>query len=129
VCFKWISTIKDGVTDNSKGPDIDFITVANGSSVRIFLDHFRSYVISCTTNGIPFSLFMNFSGKSEISNLYFEPLGKEQIAELDITMNNIFGMEIFKPLGKLRDIKSRLLFSKKLPSPNEFIEGLIDAQL
>ncbi len=129
MCLKGIAAIKNGVANNSEGPDIDFIAVTNGSSVWILFDHFRSNVIGSATDGVPFSLLLNFSGKSKISNLYFESLGKEQITELDITMNNIFGVQIFKPFGELRYIESRLFFSKKLSSANEFIEGLVDTQL
>lgn len=129
MCLKGIAAIKNGVANNPEGPDIDFIAVANRSSVWILFDHFRSNVIGSTTDGVPFSFLLNFSSKSKISNLDFESLGKEQITELDITMNNIFAVQIFKPFGQLRYIESRLFFSKKLSSANEFIEGLIDAQL
>jgi hypothetical protein len=44
-------------------------------------------------------------------------------------MNNIVGVQIFKSFSELRYIESRLFFSKKLSSANEFVEGLIDTQL
>lgn len=103
--------------------------MADWSAIMIFLNHLRRNVVGSATQGIPFSIFLNLSCQSKITNLNLEPLGQEQITQLDITMNNIPSMHFLQPMGQLPDIKPRLLFSQELPPSDQLIKGLIDAQL
>ena len=75
--------VEHSVQNDSDGPVVNFVTVATFG-----LKNFRSQVVRCTTNcAFTLSLVENLGGETEISNFKAHALGKEQVAEFEISVN------------------------------------------
>jgi hypothetical protein len=107
--LKGVLSEEDCVTDNPQGPYINFVSMTYGSAIMIFLDHLRRDIIGSSTNCISFSMVLNIRSQPKIPDLNLKSLSQEQVAQLDIPMHNISGMNFLKPIGQLPDVKASLL--------------------
>ena len=59
------------------------------------IKNFRSDIVWCTAFGFfAFPFVVNFSGESKIANLNLEFVGKEKIAEFEISMDDFFLLNV-----------------------------------
>lgn len=85
------------VADDSETPNIDLAAMALG------FEDFRGNVVGGAANGFPlFARIFQFGGEPEIAHLDFHILVEEEVAQLEVSVDNLFAMEILQRMEDLQ---------------------------
>ena len=102
---RW-SAIEHRVENDTDGPDIALVGV---SVAGLLVEDFGSKVVWSAANCALFlSLVKDLSCKSEISNLETHSLSEEEIAKLEISVDDLAGMDVLHTEHKLVDVVASL---------------------
>ena len=103
--LKWGSSVEHSVQDYPNRPVVNFVTVAS-----VGLEHLRRKVVGRTANSALFlTLVEDLCGEAEISNFETHAIRQEQIAELQVTVNNSKVVGMLKSGGDLCAVDGNLL--------------------
>lgn len=98
-------------------------------SLHVF-DDFRSNVVWRPTHrSFPLSLKFQFGRQTEVTKLQFHPVVDEEVAQLDIPMDNHVVMEIAECLHQLIDVILNFGHSKLVPFLDELVHVFVRANL
>ena len=88
--FEWRLSNEKGISNDPHAPYINFIWMA-----FFIIKDFRSDIVGCAAFCFfALSFVVNSCGKSEITDFNLEFIGKEKVAEFEISMNNFFLLNV-----------------------------------
>lgn len=116
---------QERVHDHPEGPDIHFEAVADFA----VQDLGRDVVGRAADGSLFFAVEFELGGQPEVSQLELVLLPKEQITELEVSVDDAVGVEVLECLDRLHDIVLHLLVCQFLPPLDEFVERLVWAHL
>jgi len=115
------SAIKHGVENDTDGPVINLVTMAT-----VLFEDLRGKVVWRSANSaLLLALVKDLGGKAEISNLKLHVLVKEEVAQLEIAMDNFARMNVLNTLNELVDVVASLDFVQALASLDHVRKGLV----
>lgn len=126
--FEGRPTHQESKNDNSEGPYVDLVGVAT-ACIRVINDLGR-YVVGCTANS-PFALALKveLGRQAEVSELDLHACREEEVAELEVAVEDAVAVQMLDPSENLQSITLDLDLSEALASFEHFIESLIRAEL
>ncbi len=60
---------EDGIAYNPQGPYINFVSMADGCAIKVFLNHLGSNIVGSSAKSIPFSILLDISSEPKITDL------------------------------------------------------------
>jgi hypothetical protein len=123
--LKWRFTNDQSVNDDSQRPNVYFIRVT-----LLSLKYLGSNIVGSTADSpLSLTIELKLGGKTEISNLDLHLVIKEEITQLEISMNNSVGVKVLDSIANLDYVTLHLQLMKPPPPSEQLIEGLTLAQL
>lgn len=105
LCFEWWLAHQESIHDAANRPDVNFIRVT------FLVQYFWCNVVRCSAKSfLSFAFVFDACGETEISNLYVKLIVEEQIAQLQIAMNNLIVVKIFHTAHDLMNVIASFVF-------------------
>ena len=113
------------VNYHSQRPDVDLVGVAG-----LAFEDFRRNIVRSTANCSLFlSVEVEFGREAEITQLDLHLVVEEEVAQLEITMDNAMRVQILQSANDLRSVALDFQLVKALTAFKQFVHALILAQL
>lgn len=94
------------------------------------LKHLRCDIVGSTTDGsLALSIELQLGSKTEITNLDLHLVVKEEVAKLEISMNDAMTVKVLNGGTDLVDVALHLELVKALTAAQQLVQGLVLAQL
>jgi len=115
----------ESVNNYTEGPQIDLI----GVSCFAFQD-LRGDIVRSTANGsFLFTIEIKFGCKPKISNFYFHLLTEEEVAELQVSVNDPVLVQVLERVDHLEGVALDFKFVQSLSSSQQLVHALVLAEL
>lgn len=122
--FKWRLSSQERVHYAANGPNVDLIGVA------LLIEDLWSDVVRSTAEGfLAFSVVFDTSGQAKVADLYMQVVVQEEIAELEIAMDDFVVVKVLDAAHNLMDVITAFVFSNDLSALMQFHHGALFAQL
>ena len=113
------------VNDDADGPDIDLVRVT-----LLAFKHLRSDVVRSTTDGsLALAIELQLGSETEITDFDLHFVVKEEIAELEISMDDAMTVEVLNGGADLVDVALDLELVEALAAAQQLVQRLVLAQL
>lgn len=123
-CLKGRFSDYQRVDDDSEGPNVDLIRMTSSS-----FQNLRSDVVGCSANGPLFlSVKIELCGKSEVSQFDLHFFIYEEVAQLQVSVNNAMRMQVFQRIDDLQGVALDLELVQALASLEQLVETVVGAQ-
>ena len=86
----------------------------------LVLKHFRCKVIRCSTDCLlALTFVINLSSEAKVTDFELHTLGKEEVAQLEITVNDLALVDIFHTFNQLLDVVASFELVEALTATNQ----------
>lgn len=125
VCLEGGFAYQKGVDDNTKGPDVDLLGVA----VLAFQNLGGDVVGGAANGALAFAVELQLGGQPKVTNFDLHVVAEEQVAELEIAVNDPVAVELPQGGHNLDGLALHFELSQPLSAAQQVIHGLVSAQL
>lgn len=126
-----VRCLKRGLADNKRvdyhtnGPDVDLVRMT-----LLAFEDLRCDIVGSTANrALPLTVELELGSETEITYFDFHLVVKEQVTELQISMDDAMTVEVLDGSADLVDVALDFEFVESLTSTQELIQRLILAEL
>ena len=106
---EWRRAREKRVQHASQRPKVDFHTV-----FRACCDFWRYVVRSSAHCGVLFGRMIELSGQTEVTDLHLKVLSQKEIAQREVSMQDVMTLEVLHPVGDLNQKMASLRLAEGL---------------
>lgn len=118
--FKWRLADEQSVGDHPDAPDINLVRMA----LLVVKDFWGNVVWSPTFSFLPLAFIGHFGCQSKIADLDLQLFGEEQVAQFEITVDDLLALDVLNGESKLAKVVFGFDISESFAPLEEFVKSL-----
>ena len=118
-------SVEHGVEDDADGPAVNRVAVAT-----VLVENLRGQIVGSAAHGaLLLALVEDLGSQAEVAHFEAHSVRKEQVAQLEVSVDDLARVDVLDGVDELRDVVSGLNLMQALASLDKIREGLVGADV